>query len=163
MSYQSMFQLMLDTSAALAKDWQNFCGAFTKMGKTLRDMPEEGEGVAVMANALISGGVPDELIGLMTNEKLAQLADSVADTCTKHGGQTKYLFGMVNLRGSLDLYTFNPASGSTTSVTATLPDYSNEVAGQLMMSVFIEKNIERYAAQTGAVVFTEITNFMCGN
>jgi len=146
----------------LEKDWRSFHETFSKMGVTLRDMGEEGEGVMVMAKSLVSNGILDEVIGAMTNEKLASLADSVASTMESGGRDKNYVFGMVNLRGSLDLYLFRPVTGETISVTAGLPDCGDEIAGQLYLTVWISKNIERYAAQNDAIVFSELTDFLCG-
>lgn len=161
MNGKSMFEIMQRTLSFLEEDWSNFCNSFFKIAETIRNMNSEGEALSVVVDTLTMGGVPAPILERMTNSNLASLCDGVGDIFVANGKDKNYLFGMINERGSLDLYIFNPTNGAVNSVSAPIPDFSMEFAGQLMRSIWIKKNIEKYVFENNCVDITIITNFMC--
>lgn len=162
MSFADNLIRSFNAANVVNEDWNTFCDNLGKIADTVRAFEVEGEAVGTIAGALSMGGVPAELIGQMTNEKLATLVDSSVAMMREGGPEKDYLFGMVNERGTLDLYLFHSVNGKTESVTAPLPNFGTENAAQIMMTVWINKNIERYAKQRNAIVLSDVTNFMCG-
>lgn len=127
---------------------------------------QEGYFVERYIQFLVEYEVPQEIILKLTNLNIAAMLQEAVLTMDVYKTSKKYMTAIPVKNGqALDVMIFDPVTyldhHFTLQLEGKIPNYSDELAGQLMRKISIANELTAFAAKQNAILFTKTTELLC--